>query len=126
MTPELKKTIKHIYRVVNQRPTYDRIQDRADLKERLDEVEHHGFIGVQWEATDCDHTHATGGRNRPRLTLVEEQRRRDMFFDDLEGPGCMWYVDPRENITHRTTRDLALEAFEDGHPHLIVGRGRAA
>jgi len=71
------------------------------------------------DSTDCDHS---------RSTYTQECTNRfkaEAFiadtYDWAEGPTYIKRITKQEFIEFEaTSRDMALEAFENGHPHLIV------
>jgi len=115
-----RKTIKNIWKACSKQDKWDLINERAKLKAQLDEVEYNGVIGVCESSMDCDCVKGGSARRRPRLTLIEEWKRNEDYYHYLEGPGSMWYCDPREIKRDESwSRDLIMEAFEDGHPHVV-------
>lgn len=48
----------------------------------------------------------------------EIQRAIEMEYEGAEGPTSVWICKPSEEPVYES-RDLALEAFKNGHPHLI-------
>jgi hypothetical protein len=42
----------------------------------------------------------------------------DSIYEGAEGPGSIWLSMPEDKVAPEF-RDLALEAFEDGHPHIV-------
>lgn len=70
------------------------------------------------DSTDCDHARSTSAR---RASCGHQYRKaRERTYDDAEGITHIWRVSKAEYQRFEPEhRDLALEAFEDGHPHLI-------
>jgi len=67
---------------------------------------------------DCDHAVSTGSRLIPATYVHYEAVLQDIY-DNAEGPGTTWLESPATEPPSAEFRDLALEAFEDGHPHSI-------
>lgn len=76
-----------------------------------------GKVSVNFSAMDCDcATYGSGSVEWAIPTSIEKH------FNDLyagaEGPMSIW-VDYPSRIHTQRSRDLVLEAYEDGHPHSV-------
>ena len=98
------------------------INDRAALAARFAAVVEHGRIGYIVEGMDCDGTQYRREGTMPLpASLVAFVRERDEAASWLDGPESTIYVRPAKvRPGYRASRDRALEAFEDGHPHYLV------
>lgn len=67
---------------------------------------------------DCDCAQSTSWRDIP-ATYVHYEREVDEIYAWAEGPGTTWLESPATKPPAAEFRDLALEAFEDGHPHSV-------
>jgi hypothetical protein len=98
---------------------HDRLADRERLAARVNAYARNGQIGLIYGGMDCDCSRferATVLAAVPRLV----ERFIDRFHESAEGPQYAYAVTPIEACAHTAwSRDLALEAFEDGHPHHI-------
>ncbi len=77
-------------------------------------------VAVVWSGMDCDCMSYTGDITllEPDRKVIDEHIERTYHWAD----GPCWYHLTTETNTQgikRTSRDLALEAFEDGHPWSI-------
>lgn len=102
-----------------------RINERAAWKRLLDAAAVDGLVGVVVSGRDCDCT-----RYRHEYVMpvpagifgwVRGQHKHEEWLD---GPESTWFVRPDEcRDGYSASRDLALEAHEDGHAHVIYDTG---
>lgn len=98
----------------------DRLAARQTLAARIRECAEDGRVAVVHGGIDCD-----GGRWDDVVvilpaTVMDVARWDDDFFDHAEGPQWRRLRTPSDAADLQAShRDLALEAFEDGHPHAI-------
>lgn len=98
-----------------------RINARAELKP---DVEKHatpdGFIWYQDGGRDCDMYESTSAPWKMRASVFAWERHIANLYEWAEGPVWFWLLKP-EDVEHAAhgSRDLALEAFEDGHAHVV-------
>lgn len=89
---------------------------RAEFRDRaLAIADERGRVALFVWSRDCD---MTEGYSRREVSAADALEQRDRMMDDREGPMSI--------SLHRTSepfegysRDLAMEASEDGHPHVI-------
>lgn len=95
------------------------INHRSYLAAMIEKYAVNGEIGVFVDSTDCDWS-------RSQIALVKKAKISELYkdemvwYDDSEGPTSVSYDSPE--TAKRTTSvscDLALEAFEEGHSHVI-------
>lgn len=99
------------------RDTEDWLQVRAKLHKLIREKTVDGKVSVNWSGMDCDcATYGSGSIEWAIPSKIE--RQMDVIAYDAEGPMSVW-VDYPARIHTQLSRDLALEAFEDGHPHVV-------
>lgn len=91
--------------------------DKIEIKALIRKFEKDGQVRVSDRFQDCDHAVSTCTRLIPAV-LVSVIATMDDIFNNAEGPGTAWVHSP-EDTCDPDFRDLALEAFEDGHAHLI-------
>ena len=92
------------------------INRRADIAARLAQL---GDRVVMVESgMDCDCAYGVHWREIESRSLVAIDRDVERIFDYAEGPTSVQLVNLDE-APEPYTRDLALEAFEDGHPHVV-------
>ena len=70
---------------------------------------------------DCDCTAYSRAwiEDAPR-SIVAWLRAYERHCEWLDGPESTSFAPPSQIEPHYRSRDLALEAYEDGHPHHIV------
>ena len=116
MKPDLRRLVKKILRRVAEDP----LEARASLKERIDSCAEDGFILIVESGMDCDGS-AWSGRTRllPASVVVFEYAYNDRA-EWADGPFSWVIHKPSEKTSFSEShRDLALEAFENGHPHVL-------
>ena len=96
-----------------------RIGERARLAKAISAKQRDGFVGLSVWQMDCDCASWTSFEVLKANTMVV-----DHYLDDLhanaEGRVSWHFVTPQEaRDSVGEHRDHALEAFEDGHPHVV-------
>ena len=111
----------HIIRKHGDRPAIQpsgRAYERVNLRAVIDECLEDGQICRVTSGMDCDcsqYTHSTLIDNPTPMALLASEEDSYYWAD---GPMGIGYCKPSERPQSRS-RDLALEAFEDGHPHVV-------
>jgi len=119
LTPGFRKIARQIVKA-STKGQVDRLAERVRQQTRIAELAENGRIAIVYGGIDCD-----GGRwdNRVALvpaTVVAVNRWIDRYHFNAEGPQWQTLARPSEVADLREdTRDLALEAFEDGHAHVL-------
>jgi hypothetical protein len=98
----------------------DFLARRADLKARIGQLQESGKVAIVYGGIDCD-----GGRWDNRVSEVPAipvavERWHDRYEAQAEGP--QWQTLEKPSVAAdliEDDRDLALEAFEDGHAHVL-------
>ena len=99
---------------------HDRINERADLSAMLKHAIHNGHVGVVRAGRDCDCVEFHYEHIRPVRPLMAEYQWMEQEYAEAEGPLSIAFRHPDAVDDGRfDSRDLALEAFEDGHAHVI-------
>ena len=101
----------------NTRNVDSRINWRADLAARFAEKAVDGKISVHNKGMDCDCASWYRVSNMDVPSVFAEQRALESAYEWADGPLHIWYDSPTEEYSE--SRDLALEAFEEGHAHVI-------
>ena len=95
---------------------YERIDKAARKPERYPTKR----IAINTDQMDCDCVRYTTGRTMdavPRRAV--ERYIEEEVYGAAEGPIYWLSICQPEHKAEHTSRDLALEAFEDGHPHSV-------
>jgi hypothetical protein len=95
------------------------IQARDTISTQIDKYKSNGRVGIIWEGMDCDcsqfsYASILSANVYTILTHINSK------YEDAEGPLSYTFC----SVTYaknyrRSSRDLALEAFENGHPWSI-------
>lgn len=95
----------------------DDLARRAEIADYIKKLAVNGQIQVVESGMDCDCTSYTYARLIP-ATLQHYMRFRDDCYEHAEGP-CNVMIESPDVKVATESRDLALEAFENGHPHVV-------
>lgn len=128
-----RKVWNQVYRAARQSGVSDRllkrtrlpeidykINDRAKVAHRLDGAVQDGKLGVIRDGMDCDcvRYHHESIVNYPGL--IEFMQSEEEHYSWLDGPETTSYVHPsRIDRNGNYSRDLAMEAHENGHEHVV-------
>ena len=99
---------------------HDVTQGRIRVNRRVEECTENGVVAVIEGGMDCDCSAYEGHVHTFPAKLSEFWDRIDKMYYDAEGP-IHWYVE-RPSVAlnvESSSRDLALEAFENGHQHVV-------
>jgi hypothetical protein len=119
ITRKNRSASRRICRLLN-RHKVDLLARRANLKKSLAELQEGGEVAIVYGGIDCD-----GGRWDNRVTKVSAipvagERWHDRYEAQAEGPQWQRLEKPSAAADLiEDDRDLALEAFEDGHSHVL-------
>jgi hypothetical protein len=95
----------------------DPMIQKVKMVNSIRKYEHLWQVRVCSRFTDCDHASSTGS-HLVSANYYAVQQAFDYEFDGAEGPGSCWLAHPSDT-PERNSRDLVLEAFEDGHSHSV-------
>ena len=115
-----RKGWQYHWRILRKMGIADRYHDmqfKLQMVASIRELEQDGKVLVCSRFLDCDCASSTGSRLLP-ATWYEVSRAMDLEYDNAEGPGSCWLASP-DDRPPSDSRDYALEAFEDGHPHSV-------
>lgn len=101
------------------KPVHHKIQERVQLQRALDRATVNGQVTVVTKGMDCDCSAFHYRTTRNRDILMAEFQGITRRYEDAEGPLQVWFEQPGDYPDCHESRDLALEAFEDGHPHVV-------
>lgn len=92
---------------------------RAHLRQIV-ELAEGGQIAIVTSGMDCDCSAWTGSVSYVPATVAAVDEWLEDFYGNAEGPQGHYLAAPSvARRVQRTSRDLALEAYEDGHPHVV-------
>jgi hypothetical protein len=106
----------------------DRVQDaqrarqhRAKFLRDVRELAERGKLAIVSGGRDCDCAEWRDAVSIVPATVAAVDAWVESFYSNAEGP--QWHYIARPSVARklkRSSRDLALEAFENGHPHYIT------
>lgn len=79
-----------------------------------------GKVALVWSGRDCDGVQYTGNVELADATVNAVQAAIDTTYEWADGP-CSCYIE-RPSVAQGipyTSRDLVMEAHENGHPHVL-------
>ncbi len=91
---------------------------RQGLLRQLRELAEGGQIAVIESGRDCDGVRYWGRRHLIEATVQAVDALHDRLANWADGPFSLALARPSEPVEYGS-RDLAAEAFENGHPHVI-------
>jgi hypothetical protein len=96
--------------------------ERQRLIERIRSCQENGKIAIVESGRDCDGMQYSGSVCLIDASVAAWDAHYDYVANHADGPFSFAVEKPSiaKHIKH-TSRDLTLEAFEDGHPHVIYG-----
>jgi hypothetical protein len=103
-----------------ERATESRLRRQTRIAAIRDKAES-GKIAMIWSGRDCDGVRYSGSVYIVDATAYAVDAEEAHTLNWADGP-CRFYLE-RPSIAcgvEYESRDLALEAFEEGHPHLII------
>ena len=95
----------------------DPLAEKAKLIAAIAEHAEHGLVGLSVTQMDCDCSQWSTWFSIP-ATWVALERELRSIHDNAEGPVSWGLSEPPAQPEYHS-RDLALEAFENGHPHVV-------
>lgn len=99
-----------------------RINERAELAARIKACAHEGKVRVVESGRDCDGVEYSGGSGREiEATVAAFHLLENRVHESADGPFRLSVV-PWDFNEPYESRDLVMEARENGHPHSIVSR----
>lgn len=101
-------------------PVHNSINARAALWAKINEHAVNGRVGRVTAGMDCDCTQYRYEAviDVPKGAMVAI-REEESWYDSSDGYAQRWYRSPLESVQRYRSRDLALEAYEDGHPGTV-------
>lgn len=96
------------------------INERAEYGAILARCVENGKIGVLRSGMDCDCNKYSSARivDAP-VGAIQFARQEEEHYNGLDGPESTVWRKPSQTTVGYTSRDLAAEAHEDGHRHVV-------
>jgi hypothetical protein len=99
---------------------YDYLARKVGLVDKIASLAEDGKVAVVYNERDCDMVQSNGNVEILPASAVAFIRWLDKKLEWAEGPVNWELYSPSETVgIEQTTRDLVMEAFEDGHPHVV-------
>ena len=100
----------------------DKLLSKVKFKKKIDDLNWRGKVAIVYGGVDCDHS-----RWDNRVALIDANVTsvngwENDYMEYAEG-SQWWSIESMDYALSlkRSSRDLVMEAFEDGHPHVIYG-----
>jgi hypothetical protein len=128
LTNKFKRQIRRVLRNQNSAkaprlaPVHYTIQQRACFATVLENVSEGGRVALFYEGMDCDCYKTRNVSHMPRPTPVAAWQIIERIYEGAEGPTTAFFDRPSCYPEGHASADLALEAFEDGHPSTVYDR----
>ena len=98
----------------------DRRVKRYAETQQISSCAENGKVAVVWSGMDCDCVRYSGDCYLVEATRNAVDQHVDSYYEYADGP-CGYYICKPSERPDYHSRDLAAEAFENGHPHHIYG-----
>tara|TARA_B100000131_G_scaffold271117_2_gene271288 strand:- start:44 stop:511 length:468 start_codon:yes stop_codon:yes gene_type:complete len=114
-----KKKIKYLVGIAT-RFRKDRLVEKENIISHIKSKTENGKVAVVWSGVDAD---CVSWGNRVDIvssSYLQIEKMLNDVYEGSEGSIDFYYEKPSiaEKLTE-TSRDLAMEAFEEGHPHVV-------
>ena len=114
-----KKKIKYLVGIAT-RFRKDRLVEKENIISHIKSKTENGKVAVVWSGVDAD---CVSWGNRVDIvssSYLQIEKMLNDVYEWSEGSIDFYYEKPSiaEKLTE-TSRDLAMEAFENGHPHVV-------
>lgn len=120
-TRAVKKLLRKMGKTMHERVTYgSEVERNAQIRSMLDRCLVDGQIGVILSGMDCDCTQYYDERVMKMPNSVQWFKRYwDEHCEWLDGPETQTFVPPASIVPQHRSYDLAMEAYENGHPSTV-------
>ena len=94
------------------------LAERAEIAPHLRACHENGKVAIVQSGMGCDCVKYCHSSIYDGMTAIQFQRERDSAYEWADGPIGIRFCRPSET-PDSYSRDLAMEAYEDGHPHVV-------
>lgn len=118
---QLRRLFRRMGKTIVEQNSYGSEVDRnAQIRSMLDRCLVDGRIGVILSGMDCDCTQYYREYVMKMPNSVQWFKRHwDKHCDWLDGPETQTFVPPADITPQHRSYDLAMEAYENGHPSTV-------
>ena len=98
----------------------DRLVEKENIVNHIKSKTENGKVAVVWSGVDADCVSWGNRVDVVNSSYVQIEKMLNNTYEGSEGSIDFYYEKPSiaEKLTE-TSRDLAMEAFEEGHPHVV-------
>lgn len=115
-----RRVFKNLWKAMPIFQREDNLKRRARVAALVRELEENGQVAVVTSGMDCDCCRWDDVVEILPAVPIEVERWADEYYERAEGPQSHYLERPSKAKKLRAGhRDLALEAFEEGHPNVI-------
>ena len=116
---KLRETVLKVHGYNIFKDKVDPLEQRASLKAELEDCTENNIIAIFENGMDCDCVKYSRTYHKKALGVMEYIKYRNDTQDWADGPVSVGYGKPSEHPIESYSRDLAAEAYENGHPHVV-------
>lgn len=116
MDDKWKRVIRNIYK---RKEYYDALESKQNIRHMLDLLTLNGKIALCVTSVDCDMSKTSYCKIVKAPGVMQHYKWVCDKYDNAEGYFSWRFERPDRVDEYVQRRDLALEAFEDGHPHVV-------
>lgn len=117
-----RKTRKIIAKIIRNSPraSEDALAQRQSFANRIRHKQEDGYVYLVVGGRDCDGVAYEGLKTLMKAVPRAIEKRIDEMYESADGPMHFTIMTPFDGeVVRYSSRDLGLEAFENGHPHVL-------
>ena len=121
LSKKRKDILKKRVLASNRRHYYinDKLEQRAIIKIGLEKCTENNTVAIFEDGMDCDCVKYSRTYHKKSFSVMEYIRFKNETYESAEGPVSVGYGKPSKHPIESHSRDLAAEAYENGHPHVV-------
>ena len=97
----------------------DLLEQRANLKIGLENCTENNIVAIFEDGMDCDCVKYSRTYHKKALSVMEYIKFKNNTYAWADGPVSVGYGKPSKHPVESHSKDLAAEAYENGHPHVV-------
>tara|TARA_R100001509_G_C4858325_1_gene212484 strand:+ start:407 stop:877 length:471 start_codon:yes stop_codon:yes gene_type:complete len=114
-----KKKVKHLVGI-STRLRKDKLTAKESIINHIKSKTENGKVAVVWSGVDADCVSWGNRVDVVSSSYVQIEKMLNDTYEGSEGSIDFYYEKPSiAQKLNETSRDLAMEAFENGHPHVV-------
>jgi len=100
---------------------HEKITKRAEYARQIAAYRVGDMVWAQTGGRDCDMCKSTTAPFLTKANALDWEQVINRLWESAEGPVWYWLMSAADAAeAEGSFRDLALEAYEDGHPHYVI------